>query len=45
MAGKAVDFPMTTTEAAKYLRLSLDTVRQYVHRGLIQARDWADLGS
>ena len=30
------EMPMTTTQAAEYLGLALDTVRQYVHRGLIR---------
>lgn len=32
------ELPMTTKEAATYLGLAEDTVRQYVHRGLIKAR-------
>ena len=34
---KTNDTIFTTTEAAKYMRLSVDTVRKYVQRGLIAA--------
>lgn len=37
MPSKADELPMTTTQAAKYLRLAEDTVRQYIHRGVIKA--------
>lgn len=35
MSAKVNDTIFTTTEAAKYLGLSLDTVRKYVQRRLI----------
>lgn len=34
---------MTTAEAAKYMGLALDTVRQYVHRGLISTTKFGNL--
>jgi len=34
---------MTTAEAAKYMGLALDTVRQYVHRGVISATKFGHL--
>ena len=37
MTVKQQEMPMTTTQAAEYLGLALDTVRQYVHRGVIRA--------
>jgi excisionase family DNA binding protein len=35
---KADDFPMTTTQAAKYLKLAPNTVFVYVQRGILKAR-------
>ena len=35
---QAGDTVMTTTEAAKYLNLAEDTVRQYIRRKLIRAK-------
>ncbi len=38
MAKQVSEFPMTTRQAADYLGFAEDTVRQYIHRGLIKAR-------
>lgn len=38
MSRQNESFPMTTTEAAKYMGLQPNTVAIYVQRGLIKAR-------
>lgn len=38
MSKKDSEFPMTTREAANYLKLAENTVRQYINRGIIHAK-------